>query len=163
MRAGWGGAVAYQQTVSLPCAKYRLEYWTINLNSNVDTDPAKAATDLTKVICRKDEYSDPTGLSATEWTKHQFEFTPTSEFTLQFGYKSGATGSNKNPWVIIDGVKLYKVGEASITDIYTSDLSNLYDELGELSENMLNIQVLLIRLTKLLILLIKQWGLVMLI
>lgn len=164
MRAGWGGAVAYQQTVSLPCAKYRLEYWTINLNQNVDeSKPEYVASDLTKVICRKDEFSDPTGLSATEWTKHEFEFTPTSDFTLQFGYKSGATGSNKNPWIIVDGVKLYKVGEASITDIYTSDLGNLYDELGELSENMLNIQVLLISLTKLLRLLIKQWVLVMLI
>lgn len=134
MRAGWGGAVAYQQTVSLPCAKYRLEYWTINLNSNVDTDPEKAATDLTKVICRKDEFSDPTGLSATEWTKHEFEFTPTSDFTLQFGYKSGNTGSNKNPWVVIDGVKLYKVGEASEKEIYSSDLNALADELYVMSE-----------------------------
>lgn len=134
MRAGWGGAVAYQQTVSLPCAKYRLEYWTINLNTNVDeSKPEYVASDLTKVICRKDEFSDPTGLSATEWTKHEFEFTPTSDFTLQFGYKSGATGSNKNPWIIVDGVKLYKVGEASLEEIYTSDLTNLYDELQELS------------------------------
>ena len=135
MRAGWGGAVAYQQTVSLPCAKYRLEYWTINLNSNVDTDPEKAATDLTKVICRKDEFSDPTGLSATEWTKPEFEFTPTSDFTLQFGYKSGNTGSNKNPWVVIDGVKLYKVGEASAEEIYITDLNALTEELyGMLDE-----------------------------
>lgn len=134
MRAGWGGAVAYQQTVSLPCAKYRLEYWTINLNSNVDTDPEKAATDLTKVICRKDEFSDPTGLSATEWTKHEFEFTPTSDFILQFGYKSGNTNSNKNPWVVIDGVKLYKVGEASEKEIYSSDLNALADELYVMSE-----------------------------
>lgn len=135
MRAGWRGAVAYQQTVSLPCAKYRLEYWTINLNPNVDeSKPEYVASDLTKIICRKDEFSDPTGLSATEWTKHEFTFTPTSDFTLQFGYKSGNTGSNKSPWVIVDGVKLYKVGEATVEEIYTSDLSNLYDELTELSE-----------------------------
>ena len=125
MRAGWGGAVAYQQTVSLPCAKYRLEYWTINLNSSSTAE----ATDLTKVICRKDEFSDATGLSATEWTKHEFEFTPTSDFTLQFGYKSGNVGSNKNPWVVIDGVKLYKIGEASAEEIYTSDLNVLTEEL----------------------------------
>lgn len=135
MRAGWNGAVAYQQTVSLPCAKYRLEYWTINLNPNIDeSKPENVSTDLTKVICRKDEFSDPTGLTKTEWTKHQFTFTPTSDFTLQFGYKSGNIGSNKSPWVIIDGVKLYKVGEATVEEIYTSDLSNLYDELTELSE-----------------------------
>ena len=135
MRAGWNGAVAYQQTVSLPCAKYRLEYWTINLNPNVDeSKPENVSTDLTKVICRKDEFSDPTGLTKTEWTKHQFTFTPTSEFTLQFGYKSGNIGSNKSPWVIIDGVKLYKVGEASVEEIYTSDLTNLCDELLELSD-----------------------------
>ena len=131
MRAGWGGAVAYQQTVSLPCAKYRLEYWTINLNSSSTAE----ATDLTKVICRKDEFSDATGLSATEWTKHEFEFTPTSDFTLQFGYKSGNVGSNKNPWVVIDGVKLYKIGEASAEEIYTSDLNVLTEELyGMLDE-----------------------------
>lgn len=135
MRAGWNGAVAYQQTVSLPCAKYRLEYWTINLNPNIDeSKPEFVASDLTKIICRKDEFSDPTGLTKTEWTKHQFTFTPTSDFTLQFGYKSGNIGSNKSPWVIIDGVKLYKVGEATVEEIYTSDLSNLYDELTELSE-----------------------------
>lgn len=131
MRAGWGGAVAYQQTVSLPCAKYRLEYWTINLNSSSTGE----ATDLTKVICRKDEFSDPTGLSATEWTKHDFEFTPTSDFTLQFGYKADNVNSNKNPWVVIDGVKLYKVGEASEEEIYTSDLNVLTEELyGMLDE-----------------------------
>ena len=124
MRAGWGGAVAYQQTVSLPCAKYRLEYWTINLNSSSTAE----ATDLTKVICRKDEFSDPTGLSATEWTKHDFEFTPTSDFTLQFGYKAANENSNKNPWVVIDGVKLYKIGEASEEEIYTSDLTALQED-----------------------------------
>lgn len=131
MRAGWGGAVAYQQTVSLPCAKYRLEYWTINLNSNSKGE----ATDLTKVICRKDEFSDPTGLSATEWTKHDFEFTPTSDFTLQFGYKAANVNSNENPWVVIDGVKLYKVGEASAEEIYITDLNALTEELyGMLDE-----------------------------
>lgn len=134
MRAGWGGAVAYQQTVSLPCAKYRLEYWTINLNPNVDeSKPEYVASDLTKVICRKDEFSDPTGLSATEWTKHEFTFTPTSDFTLQFGYKSGSTGSNKNPWVIVDGVKLYKIGEASVEEIYTSDLTVLQGDFYAMS------------------------------
>lgn len=131
MRAGWGGAVAYQQTVSLPCAKYRLEYWTINLNSNSKGE----ATDLTKVICRKDEFSDPTGLSATEWTKHDFEFTPTSDFTLQFGYKAANVNSNENPWVVIDGVKLYKIGEASAEEIYITDLNALTEELyGMLDE-----------------------------
>lgn len=124
MRAGWGGAVAYQQTVSLPCAKYRVEYWTINLNSSSTAE----ATDLTKVICRKDEFSDPTGLSATVWTKHDFEFTPTSDFTLQLGYKAANENSNKNPWVVIDGVKLYKIGEASEEEIYTSDLTALQED-----------------------------------
>ena len=32
MRAGWGGRAVYKQTVKLPCAKYRLEYWAVNLN-----------------------------------------------------------------------------------------------------------------------------------
>ena len=28
LRAGWGNSAIYKQVVKLPCAKYRLEYWT---------------------------------------------------------------------------------------------------------------------------------------
>lgn len=129
LRAGWTNACVYQQKVSLPCAKYRIEYWTINTNPNSTAE----ATDLSQVVCRKDVYKDDTGLSSTEWTKHEFEFTPTTDFTLQFGYKSANKSSNDNPWIIIDGIKLYKVGEASLAEQYQGDLSDLSDEFYELS------------------------------
>lgn len=130
LRAGWGGACAYQQKVSLPCAKYRIEYWTINTNPNSKAE----ATDLSQVVCRKDVYKDDTSLSSTEWTKHEFEFTPVADFTLQFGYKSAnSSSSNDNPWIIIDGIKLYKVGEATVEELYQQDLSDLSDEFYEIS------------------------------
>ena len=34
LRAGWGGQCSYKQVVKLPCAVYRLEYWSININTN---------------------------------------------------------------------------------------------------------------------------------
>ena len=49
LRAGWGGRAVYKQTVKLPCAQYRLEYWAININAN-----ASKGKNLSKVTCRKD-------------------------------------------------------------------------------------------------------------
>ena len=129
LRAGWGGACAYKQTVNLPCAQYRLEYWTINTN----TSSTAEATNLTQVVCRKNVYTDAEGLSATTWTKHEIEFTPVSEFTIQFGYKAANSNSNSNPWLIIDGIKLYKIGEASEEEIYSGELYDLWGEFYELS------------------------------
>ena len=132
LRAGWGGACAYKQVVNLPCAKYRLEYWTINTNPN----STAVATNLSQVVCRKDVYTDTEGLSSTTWTKHEIEFTPVSEFSIQFGYKAAAdAGSGKNPYLIIDGIKLYKIGEATEEEIIASDLSSLEAEMYELMES----------------------------
>lgn len=119
LRAGWGNSFAYKQVVSLPCAVYRLEYWTINVNGNTTA----TATDLSKIVCRKDVFQEEGGaaLTAPEWTKHQFEFTPTSEFTIQFGFKAGDGGSGATPWVYIDGIKLYKIGEADPLKLLKSD------------------------------------------
>ena len=131
LRAGWGGACAYKQVVNLPCAKYRLEYWTINTNPN----STAVATNLSQVVCRKDVYTDTEGLSSTTWTKHEIEFTPVSEFSIQFGYKAAAdAGSGKNPYLIIDGIKLYKIGDATEEEIIASDLSSLEAEMYELME-----------------------------
>ena len=47
LRAGWGGRAVYKQTVKLPCAKYHLEYYAINLNPS-----GKNGTNLSKVTCR---------------------------------------------------------------------------------------------------------------
>ena len=118
LRAGWTNSCSYQQEVKLPCAKYRLEYWTININPNTTA----TATDLTQIVCRKDVFKDEegTGFSSQEWIKHEFEFTPTSAFTLQFGYKSANAGSGSNPIVCLDGIKLYKIGEADPGELLRS-------------------------------------------
>jgi hypothetical protein len=123
LRAGWGGRAVYKQVVKLPCAQYRLEYWAINLNKN-----ASNGKNLSKVICRKDVFADETGFNDQEWTLHTIEFTPTSEFTIQFGFESSG-GSGSNPFLCIDGIKLYKIGEADEVELLSSDLNDLVDSL----------------------------------
>ena len=123
LRAGWSNSFSYQQVVKLPCAVYRLEYWTINVNPNTTAQ----ATDLSEVICRKEHFSEEggTALTATTWTKHEFEFTPTQEFTIKFGFKADNAVSSATPWVYIDGIKLYKIGEADRAEILQADLYDL--------------------------------------
>ena len=58
MRAGWGGAATYKQTVKLPCAVYRLEYLAININPS-----ATKGENLSRVVCRKDTWKDETGFN----------------------------------------------------------------------------------------------------
>ncbi len=128
LRAGWGGSATYKQVVNLPCAQYRLEYWTINANAS-----ASNGKNMTRVVCRKDVFTEGTPEEAkasmlkTEWTKHEIEFTPTAEFTVEFGFKAEG-GSGSNPFLCIDGIKLYKVGEANPITILQSDLSAIADE-----------------------------------
>lgn len=131
LRAGWTNSFAYKQVVKLPCAKYRLEYWTINANPNSTVN----STDLTQITCRKDVFKEEDGaaLSATEWTKHEFEFTPTTEFTIQFGVKSGNDNSNKVAWMFVDGIKLYKIDDADPDEINMSDIYDMADECQTLS------------------------------
>lgn len=132
LRAGWGGRAVYKQVVKLPCAKYRLEYWAININPN-----GKNGKNLSKVTCRKDVFADETGFSDTEWTLHQIEFTPTSEFTIEFGFESSG-GSNSNPFLCIDGIKLYKIGDADPLEILEADLNDAADECGLLASDAAN-------------------------
>jgi len=130
LRAGWTNSAVYKQTVKLPCAVYRLEYWTININPNTSA----VAEDLTQIVCRKDVFKDEegTGLQSQEWTKHEFEFTPTAEFTMQFGYKAANAGSGGQPIVALDGIKLYKIGEADEEELLQSDLGDYITELQDL-------------------------------
>ena len=120
LRAGWTNSATYKQVVNLPCAVYRLEYWTININPNTTA----VAQDLTQITCRKDVFKDEsgTGLNAQQWTKHEFEFTPTSEFTMQFGYEAANAGSGGQPIVALDGIKLYKIGEADMEELLKADI-----------------------------------------
>ena len=127
LRAGWGGRAVYKQVVELPCAVYRLEYWAINNNPN-----GKNGKNLSKVVCRKDTWEDETGFSDTEWTLHTIEFTPTSEFTMQFGFESSG-GSGSNPFLCIDGIKLYKIDEADPIKILESDILDISSECAELA------------------------------
>lgn len=119
MRAGWGGKAIYKQTVKLPCAKYRLEYWSININPS-----GTNGKNLSKVTCRKDSWPDELGFSASEWTKHEIEFTPTAEFTIELGFESSG-GSNSNPFLCVDGIKLYKIDDADRVEIFEADLYDL--------------------------------------
>ena len=114
LRAGWGGRAVYKQVVELPCAKYRLEYWAVNLNPY-----ASKGKNLSEVICRKDHFKDETGFNDAEWTKHSIEFTATSKFTIEFGFESEG-GSGSNPFLCIDGIKLYKTGEAQPEELLYS-------------------------------------------
>ena len=118
LRAGWGGTATYKQVVKLPCAVYRLEYWAININPK-----ATNGANLSRVVCRKDEFKDETGFNDQEWTKHEIEFTPTAEFTIEFGFKSEG-GSGNNPFLCIDGIKLYRIGEANEEQLLTADLTD---------------------------------------
>ena len=127
MRAGWGGTFSYKQEVKLPCAQYRLEYWTININPNT----SGSATDLTKITCRRDVFREEGGeaLASTEWTKHEFEFTPVDKFTIEFGIQVSNNSSNATPWMVIDGIKLYKIDDADPAEVLRSDLYYYTDEL----------------------------------
>lgn len=131
LRAGWTNRAIYKQVVKLPCAVYRLEYWTINTNSNTTA----TAKDLTQITCRKDVFKDEagTGLSSQVWTKHEFEFTPTAEFTMQFGYEAANAGSGGQPIVALDGIKLYKIGDADKDEINTAELNDAMSKVSELT------------------------------
>ena len=126
MRAGWGGRAVYKQTVDLPCAQYRLEYWTINLNPS-----GTNGKNLSRVTCRKDVWDDNTEFTTAEWTKHVIEFTPTADFTMEFGFESSG-GSGSNPFLCIDGIKLFKIGEADPEELLSSDLSAAIGDINEL-------------------------------
>lgn len=127
LNAGWGNTVSYNQKVGLPCAQYRLEYWIYNSNYEASSANLSNVQNLCQVICRNETFPDDEGLTGSAWTKHQIEFTPTSDFTISFGYKSANTGSGNNPILNIDGLKLYKIGEADPVDLYLTDLTNLID------------------------------------
>lgn len=135
LRAGWTNSAVYKQEVKLPCAVYRLEYWTININPNTSA----VAADLTQIVCRRDVFKDEegTGLNAQVWTKHEFEFTPVDKFSLQFGYQAANAGSGGQPIVALDGIKLYKIGEADEFEVLQSEAYDYYDEANALAADSL--------------------------
>jgi len=135
LRAGWGAKAVYKQVVALPCAQYRLEYWIYNANYEGSKNNT-SVVNLCKVTCRKDVFEDTEGFSTSEWTKHTIEFTPTSEFTIEFGFQS-AGGSGSNPFLFIDGIKLYKIGDADPAELLQADIMDMVDQInGVIEENL---------------------------
>ena len=135
LRAGWGARAIYKQVVNLPCAVYRMDYWVYNHNYEGSKNNT-SVKNLCQVTCRKDVFTDEDGFNAQEWTLHSIEFTPTSEFTIQFGFES-AGGSASNPFLFIDGIKLYKIGEADPLKLLQSDLLDLAATCDELIDEAL--------------------------
>ena len=131
LRAGWGGSCSYKQTVKLPCAVYRLDYWVLNANYEGSKNNTKVKN-LCKVTCRKDVFVDEDGFNAQAWTLHSIEFIPTSEFSIEFGFESSG-GSASNPFLFIDGIKLYKVDEADPIKLLESDIQDIVSECSELA------------------------------
>mgnify|MGYP002522852594 CR=1 FL=1 len=119
LRAGWGARAVYKQVVSLPCAVYRIDFWVYN-NNYENSKYNSSLKNLCKVCCRLDEFTDDKGFNAQDWTLHSIEFTPTSSFTIELGYESAGNSVN-NPFLFIDGVKLYKIGEADPIKLLKSD------------------------------------------
>lgn len=123
LRAGWGGSCSYKQTVKLPCAQYRLEYWVRNTNYAASKNNT-GVKNLSKVNCRRYEFIDEDGFNAEEWVQHTIEFTPITEFSMQFGFQSSG-GSASNPFIWIDGIKLYKIGEADPVELLKSEIIDM--------------------------------------
>lgn len=130
LRAGWGGWATYSQNVKLPVAQYRLVYDVINTNY-ANSSSNTGVKNLCKVICRKNVYEDSLGFKAENWEEHHIDFTPTDSITITFGYQSSG-GSNTNPWVVFDNIRLYKIGDATKADIIKMDLSDLDYQIGDL-------------------------------
>ena len=131
LRAGWTNSCSYSQVVELPCAVYRLEYMVYN--SGIATGNAK---NLSKITCRKDVFADDTDFSSQEginqWVKHTIEFTPTAEFTMEFGFEAQNNVSSQQPVIWIDGIKLYKIGEADPEELLSIELGAAMGDINEL-------------------------------
>jgi hypothetical protein len=134
LRAGWGGRAVYKQVVKLPCAVYELSYWAKNINPS-----ATNGSNLTQIQFRKTVVKDETGFNDTEWTRHAITFTPTTEFTMQFGFESSG-GSMSNPFLCIDGIQLVKVDEADEADILKEDIFADLDSLLDLQTQVMDYQ-----------------------
>ncbi len=133
LSCGWTNACSYKQEVQLPTAQYRLEYWTKNFNPN----GTATATDLSNVKFRSIVVRDESGqgLTSQEWIKHEIEFVPIGSVTMEFGYESANSGSNSNPFVAIDGIRLIYMGEADELEVLKGDFYELYQQVEETVNN----------------------------
>ena len=111
LRSGWGCRAVFKQNLSLPNAKYVLEFWAISTNLG-----ASNGKNLSKVTCLDQVWEDETHFNNFKWTKHSIEFTSIADFTIELGFESSG-GSGTNPFLCIDGVRLLKIGEADTTPL----------------------------------------------
>lgn len=138
LRAGWGGWASYTQNVHVPVGKYTLTYWVYNMNYEGSKNNTKVQN-LTQVICRRDTVKDAEGFNAQQWTKHSIDITATDSLTITFGFKSDG-GSNSNPFVCIDDIRLTKIDDVTREDIVTSDLDVLLSDLDEVETDLQDYQ-----------------------
>lgn len=133
LSCGWTNACSYKQEVKLPTAQYRLEYWTKNFNPN----SSATAKDLSNVKFRSTVVVDEegTGLSSQEWVKHEIEFVPVGSVTMEFGFESANSGSNANPFVAIDGIRLIYLGEADAVEVLQGDFFEKQSQVEETIDN----------------------------
>lgn len=138
LRAGWGGWATYTQNVHVPVGKYTLTYWVYNMNYDKSKDNNNVKN-LTQVICRRDTVKDAEGFNAQKWTKHSIDITATDSLTITFGFQSSG-GSNSNPFVVIDDIRLTKIDDVSRKDILSSDLDVLLSEMDEVEGDLQDYQ-----------------------
>lgn len=133
LSCGWTNACSYKQEVKLPTAQYRLEYWTKNFNPN----SSATAKDLSNVKFRSTTVVDEegTGLSSQDWVKHEIEFVPVGSVTMEFGFESANSGSNSNPFVAIDGIRLIYLGEADAVEVLQGDFFEKQSQVEETIDN----------------------------
>lgn len=138
LRAGWGAWATYSQELMLPVAEYRLEYFVRNANL-AGSQNNTGAKNLCQVSWLDIEEGktvsvvDDDGFNSAEWVKHEITFTPISKVKIQFGFESSG-GSGTNPFIWIDGIKLYKTGEAD-TDAIISGLEYMFSILASEASN----------------------------
>ncbi len=138
LRAGWGGWATYTQNVHVPVGKYTLSYWVYNLNYEGSKNNT-AVKNLSQVVCRRDTVVDSEGFNAQKWTKHTMDITATDSLTITFGFQSSG-GSNSNPFVVIDDIRLVKTDDVTREEILASDLNQIISKFDEYETALMDYQ-----------------------
>lgn len=134
LKAGWSNACSYKQTIrNLDRAKYKLCYYI--RNTNVDKSRLYAdATNLCNVTCNGVTFVDDEGFNSKGWILHSIEFIPVDSFSIEFGCRASNNFSYNNPILWIDGIQLYKMGDASDEDVAAA-----YQRLVDTADSLSNV------------------------
>jgi len=132
LKAGWLNECSYKQVVkNLSRAKYRVTYYI--RNTNAGSWSYAEATNLCNVTCNGVRFVDDEGFNSEGWIKHTIEFIPVDSFSIEFGCRTTDDYSYRNPILWVDGIKLYKIGDA--TD---EDVDDAYKELVDKAQALLD-------------------------